>query len=454
MAKYLDSNGLLYFWQKIKSVFITDVSYSSSTKKITMTKNGSSSDVVTLSDVATSGSYNDLSDQPTIPTVPSAYTSAPAMDGNTASAGSSTQWSRGDHVHPHDTSRAPASHASTSTTYGVGNDANYGHVKLSNSTSSTQSVNAGTAATPKAVSDALSAANTYTDTAVGNVDVGVTGVKGATESSFRTGNVNITLANIGAAASSHTHGNITNSGDITAEAPTIAAGDRLVINDDSASKITNGPAFGNDAGRFLCHDGSWDIPTGTYTHPSYTAHTTSQLYKFTVDAKGHVDSATAATASDIVSLLGTTAVNRATADASGNNIANTYAPKASPALTGTPTAPTATAGTNTTQIATTAFVKTAVDNAITDVAGAMVYKGVVDDQTDITGTSYKKGWYWIVAMPDASTTSITIGGVECEAGDMVIAKQDKTSTIADDIDVVQSNISIITNAEIDTIVAA
>ena len=38
------------------------------------------------------------------------------------------------------------------------------------------------------------------------------------------------------------------------------------------------------------------------------------------------------------------------------------APLASPALTGTPTAPTATAGTNTTQIATTAFVSEAIDN--------------------------------------------------------------------------------------------
>lgn len=43
------------------------------------------------------------------------------------------------------------------------------------------------------------------------------------------------------------------------------------------------------------------------------------------------------------------------------------APLASPELTGTPTAPTATAGTNTTQIATTAFVATAITNAI-DVA--------------------------------------------------------------------------------------
>lgn len=52
---------------------------------------------------------------------------------------------------------------------------------------------------------------------------------------------------------------------------------------------------------------------------------------------------------------------------------NDYAPKASPALTGTPTAPTATAGTNNTQIATTAFVQT----AISGVSGAMFFKGTV-----------------------------------------------------------------------------
>lgn len=38
------------------------------------------------------------------PTIPSAYTSNPAMDG-TASPGSSTAWAKGDHVHPSDTSK-------------------------------------------------------------------------------------------------------------------------------------------------------------------------------------------------------------------------------------------------------------------------------------------------------------------------------------------------------------
>lgn len=47
----------------------------------------------------------------------------------------------------------------------------------------------------------------------------------------------------------------------------------------------------------------------------------------------------------------------------------TRAPLASPALTGTPTAPTAAAGTKTTQIATTAFVDTAITNAIADITG-------------------------------------------------------------------------------------
>ena len=60
-----------------------------------------------------------------------------------------------------------------------------------------------------------------------------------------------------------------------------------------------------------------------------------------------------------------TATN-ATNDSSGNQINTTYAPLASPELTGTPTAPTATLGTKTTQVATTAFV----DNAIKNLIGA------------------------------------------------------------------------------------
>jgi hypothetical protein len=67
---------------------------------------------------------------------------------------------------------------------------------------------------------------------------------------------------------------------------------------------------------------------------------------------GYLDGVTSAIQTQIDSKLAT------------STAASTYAPLASPALTGTPTAPTATSGTNTTQVATTAFVNTAVNNLI------------------------------------------------------------------------------------------
>lgn len=82
----------------------------------------------------------------------------------TAAPGSATTAARADHVHETDTSRAPTSHASSATTYGAGTGTNYGHVKLSDATDGTAAAaSGGTAATPKAVSDALAAAKQYAD---------------------------------------------------------------------------------------------------------------------------------------------------------------------------------------------------------------------------------------------------------------------------------------------------
>lgn len=74
---------------------------------------------------------------------------------------------------------------------------------------------------------------------------------------------------------------------------------------------------------------------------------------------GYLDGVTSAVQTQLDSKLATSTAS------------STYAPLASPALTGTPTAPTATAGTNTTQVATTAFVKTAVDNIVDAAPGAL-----------------------------------------------------------------------------------
>lgn len=51
----------------------------------------------------------------------------------------------------HADSKAPKAHASTATTYGTGSSTNYGHVKLSASTNSSSGTSSGVAATPSAV---------------------------------------------------------------------------------------------------------------------------------------------------------------------------------------------------------------------------------------------------------------------------------------------------------------
>ena len=57
-----------------KSNTVSDVSYDFNSRKISKTINGSTSDVVTLHSVATTGNYNQLSNKPTIPTVDNSIT--------------------------------------------------------------------------------------------------------------------------------------------------------------------------------------------------------------------------------------------------------------------------------------------------------------------------------------------------------------------------------------------
>lgn len=95
----------------------------------------------------------------------------------------------------------------------------------------------------------------------------------------------------------------------------------------------------------------------------------------------------------------------------------TFAPLASPALTGTPTAPTAAAGTNTTQIATTAFVKTAVDAAV---AGLDWHEHVrLATSADLNGAyTYANG---VITGP-ANTALANIDGMAPAVGDRILLK--------------------------------
>lgn len=149
-----------------------------------------------------------------------------------------------------------------------------------------------------------------------------------------------------------------------------AYADALVPNVVAGSGITVTPA----AGSVTIAQGASGVTAGTYP-------------KVTVDAMGRVTAGAALAASDVPTLNQSTTGNAATAtklatartingvafDGTANiTVADaTKAPLASPALTGTPTAPTALPGANTLQIANTAFVAAAIAAMIDSAPGAL-----------------------------------------------------------------------------------
>lgn len=138
--------------------------------------------------------------------------------------------------------------------------------------------------------------------------------------------------------------------------------------------------------KFLRADGTWSIPTGTtpVINPASASPKNIGTAAVGTSAKyareDHVHAISLATgdsngqvkiAGTNVSVkgLGSAAYTSSGDYAAASHSHSGYATLASPALTGTPTAPTAAAGTNTTQIATTAFVNTAIANALANVLG-------------------------------------------------------------------------------------
>lgn len=144
MSNFLDSDGLLYFWQKLKAYFATTTDLNGKVDKVTG-KGLSTNDYTTteknkLSGIASGAQVNVIETvkvngtalsptskavDVTVPTKTSditndsgfitasdvpegaaASSTTPKMDG-TAKVGTETAFARGDHVHPSDTSRVP-----------------------------------------------------------------------------------------------------------------------------------------------------------------------------------------------------------------------------------------------------------------------------------------------------------------------------------------------------------
>ena len=101
------------------------------------------------------------------------------------------------------------------------------------------------------------------------------------------------------------------------------------------------------------------------------------------------------------------------------------APLASPALTGTPTAPTATQGDNSTQIATTAYVDTAV-------AAAGGISSVSEDTDPTLGGDLKVGGFAITSTSNGDVTIDPDGIGEISIGADIMPDADATHTIGDE----------------------
>lgn len=287
-------------------------------------------------------------------------------------------------------------------------------------------------------------------TADGNTAVAIDSI-----SQDANGVITVTKKNISAAPASHTHGNITNDGKLQTNDVTIASGDKLVITDSSNSnKVARASiAFdGSTETMALTKKGTWKT-FNNYEHPTTTAADAAAV-KVGKDSLGHVVIGPALSKSDVGlgSVVNTgdsaTPIEGGTTKFTTGGAYTELAKKAdldSPALTGTPTAPTATANTNTDQIATTAFVKTAIDIGI-ETADAMIYKGTIaggstGDYGALTAAA-SRGWTYKVS------TAGKIDGVAVEVGDMLVCNTDSTAaatssnyaTIAANWDFIQANI--------------
>ena len=160
-------------------------------------------------------------------------------------------------------------------------------------------------------------------------------------------------------------GTVITTGDTGTVTGTMIASDTIVnadVNSAAAIAYSKLALAGTITSADIANDTIVDADINTAANIAWTKIAPSATVSAT--ELGYVDGVTSSIQTQLDSKL-------ATATAS-----STYAPLASPALTGTPTAPTATAGTSTTQVATTAFVGTAISNLV---AGAPTTLDTLDE---------------------------------------------------------------------------
>lgn len=363
----IDLNGLVHVWSKVKT--LTDKCVKADS----------------LATVATSGSYNDLSDKPTIP---SAYTlptaSSTVMGG--VKIGSNISVTSG-----------TISITKSNVTSALGYTPPASDTVYNNATTSTAGLMS--AADKVKLNSIASNANNYThpSTHPANMITGLASV--ATSGSYNDLTDKPTIpasstvdSELSSTSTNPVQNKVINAA-LNSKADSSALSAYLPLAGGACTGSVSAPNFQTGsaaANYFQCQKFRGEGNADTYYHAidfGYSGHDSVDFYEY--GATWSFYKCTTGTKSGAV-LVG--------------NI-NEYGWNGGARLSGTPTAPTATAGTNTTQIATTAFVQTAVSSKVS--ASALAAVATSGNYNDLTNRPSIPAAY---TLPTASSS--VMGGVK------------------------------------------
>lgn len=364
MAKFIGQTGLIYLWSKIKAWVAQYVTITEADNVKTLTVGNTSATLVTKTSQLTNDSnYITISD---VPEGAVASTSTPLMDG-TAAVGTETAFARGDHRHPSDTTKANASELKIEavTGYsdrkkvtlktGTSQDFLTAHQDISgkadkSSTVSTVTYDSSGKKITKTIngttSDVVDAATIVVDGGGITQHQDISGKANKSEMSVSTSGdqTTITLKTGTSATVINAHQDISGKADkaVPAAANNLAALDASGNLVDSGVSITEaGTDTKNTAGS--TNDAAKLFIVGAKTQAA-NPQTYSQTNAYITAGKVYSNG------KETVNLSDTQTLTNKTLE--------------SPALTGTPTAPTPAAGSNGTQVATAAFVNSVVGNYV------------------------------------------------------------------------------------------
>lgn len=363
----IDLNGLVHVWSKVKT--LTDNCVKASD----------------LATVATSGSYNDLSDKPTIPSAYTLPTASSTVLGG-VKIGSNISVTSG-----------TISITKSNVTSALGYTPPASDTVYNNATTSTAGL---MSASDKVKLNSIAAnANNYTHPSTHPASM-ITGLAGvATSGSYNDLTDKPTIpasstvdSELSSTSTNPVQNKVINAA-LNSKADSSMLSAYLPLAGGACTGSVSAPNFQTGTGAtnyFQCRKFRGEGDANTYYHAvdfGYSGHDSVDFYEY--DPNWNFYKCTSGTKSSAV-LVG--------------NI-NEYGWNGGARLSGTPTAPTATAGTNTTQIATTAFVQTAVSSKVS--ASALATVATSGSYNDLTNKPTIPGAY---TLPYA--TSSVLGGVK------------------------------------------